>query len=351
MPTPSDSGELNMRFRMTIQRATWVLIFPAASLMTAPFSAALLAAEAQPAATSQSATPQEVAAWIGQLGSDTYSVREAATEELIRAGSAAIDAAVAASQKDDLEVTTRAVQVLAALVKSHDVDTADAAAAALSKVVSVRNASTAAMAAAGAATDALGDYEQMRQARTLAEIRRLGGNVMVGNPLTGNPDGVQVILESDWHGGETGLKLLKHVPDLEHLGVHGVAMTDSDLTLLGGLSRLSSIELFGTKVTVAASQKFAQTHPSIKVDRRSNAKLGIMGENGSCKIALVQPGSAAEHAGLLPEDVIIKFRDRQVTDFAGLTAEIAACEAGDKVTLEISRGNDTLKKEVTLGAW
>jgi S1-C subfamily serine protease len=138
---------------------------------------------------------------------------------------------------------------------------------------------------------------------------------------------------------------------MERLSVHGVPMTDDDLSLLEALPRLSSLELFGTKVSLAASQKFGQTHPGIRVDRRSNAKLGIMGENGSCKIAMVQPGSAAEQAGLLADDVILKFQGHPVNDFAGLTAEIGACEAGDKVTIEVSRAGDTLKKEVTLGAW
>ena len=215
----------------------------------------------------------------------------------------------------------------------------------------MRNASTAALAAAGIATDALADYEEVRQGRVLADIRRLGGNVMIGASMIGNPDGVQIVLESDWHGGAAGLKLLKHVPSLERLSVHGVAMTDADLSLLEALPRLSALELFGTKVTLAASQKFGQTHPGVRVDRRSNAKLGIMGENGSCKIAMVQPGSAAEQAGLLADDVIVKFRDHPVNDFATLTAEIGACEAGDKVTIEISRGSETLKKEVTLGTW
>lgn len=334
-----------MRFTTTLRLSSAALILPVAVLATAAF-----AAEPK-TANPQTATEQNISQWISQLGSDSYTVREGASDNLIEAGRAAIDATVAATQKDDLEVTTRAVQILGALLKSNDADTADAAAAALTKVASVRNASTAALAAAGIATDALADYEEVRQGRILAEIRRLGGNVVIGASMIGNPDGVQIVLESDWHGGAAGMKLLKHVPSLERLSVHGVAMTDGDLSLLENLPRLSSLELFGTKVTLAASQKFGQTHPGVRVDRRSNAKLGIMGENGSCKIAMVQPGSAAEQAGLLADDVILKFRDHPVNDFATLTAEIGACEAGDKVTIEISRGSETLKKEVTLGAW
>jgi hypothetical protein len=326
-----------------------VLVFPAIAVVDAALAAE--PAATQPTATQPAATAQTIAQWINELGSDSYTVREGASDELVQAGRAAIDATVAATQKDDLEVTTRAVQILAAMLKSRDIETADAAAAALGKVAAVRNASTAAMAAAGIATDALADYDQVRQERTLAEIKRLGGSVATGIGMTGNPDGVQVMLESGWHGGSAGFKLLKHVPSLERLAVHSVAMTDADLSLLDGLPRLASLEIFGTKVSLAASQKFAQAHPGVRVDRRSNAKLGIMGENGSCKIALVQPGSAAEQAGLLPEDVILKFQGRAVNDFATLTAEIGSCEAGDKVTVEVSRDGETLKKVVMLGAW
>ena len=268
---------MDMRLRTTLKLATVVL--PALLLVTVAH-----AAEPKPSKPHSAATPQQIAQWVSQLGSDNYQVREEASDDLIQAGRAAIDATVAASQKDDLEVTTRAVQVLGVLLKSDDLDTADAAAAALGKVAAVRNSSTAAMAAAGIATDALAEFELARQEQTLAEIRHLGGNVNVGNPLTGNADGVQVLLESEWHGGAAGLKLLKRVPNLEHLGFHGVAITDADLASLDGLPRLQTVELFGTKVSMAGVQKFAQAHPDVqKIDRRSDAKLGIMGDNGSCR--------------------------------------------------------------------
>ena len=264
------------KFKQTHKLAAIAVVVAAIAVAPAAFAVEPAASPQHPPAAGRPAlTPQAIAGWINQLGSDSYTVREAASDELIQAGRPAIDSVAAATQKDDLEVTTRAVQILAAMLKSSDSDTADAAAAALAKVAAVRNASTAALAAAGSATDALGTYEQTRQERTLAEIRRLGGTVSMGNPFTGNPDGVTIILDADWRGGSAGLKLLKHVPSLEHLSVRGAPMTDGDLADLGGLAHLSVIELFGTKVSLAASQKFAQAHPGAHVDRRSNARLGI----------------------------------------------------------------------------
>ena len=85
------------------------------------------------------------------------------------------------------------------MLKSDDLDTADAAADASGKVAAVRNASTAAMAAAGIATRcACRIRTGSVRTQTLAEIRALWGrNVKVGNPLTGNADGVQVTLDSN----------------------------------------------------------------------------------------------------------------------------------------------------------
>jgi hypothetical protein len=343
----------NMRLLKALKLAALISILPAFALAAEPPQTAETQSTNSPtAATPPAISQQTISQWVSQLGSDSYTVREGASDELIRAGRASIDAMVAATRQDDLEVTTRAVHVLAALLKSNEAGTADAAADALAKVAAVRNASTAAMAAAGSATDALGDFEQLRQEQTLAEIRRLGGKVTNGaaDPFR-NPDGIQIILESEWHGGSAGMKLLKHVPNLQYLSVHGVAMTDADLVQLQGLTRLVSVELFGTKVSMSAARKFAQAHPAAKIDRRGNAKLGIACDASPCLITVVQPGSGADQAGLMPGDVVQKFQGRVVNDFAGLTAAIGACTAGDKVTLEISRDGETLRKEATLGEW
>jgi hypothetical protein len=308
----------------------------------------------QPPAQSPIESPapsaQAIEQWIDELGSDSYTVREAASDHLVDAGRAAIEAVTAATQKDDLEVTTRSVQILAAMLKSHDIKTADAAADALMKIASVRHAAPAAMAAAGGATDALGDYVQIRQARALSEIGRLGGEIQIGDPSTGSPTDIVISLGSNWHGTGADWKLLHYVPNLEHLTIHGLPITDRDLSNFNGLPQLVELDLFGTKVTPTASADFAKAHPGIRIDRRG-AKLGISTINGSCQIEMVQDGSAAKRADLREGDVVVKFQGEAINDFTTLTNRIGACQAGDKVTIEVDRGGQTLDKQVTLGDW
>ncbi len=301
----------------------------------------VLAAEGAP-------SPEAIHRWVEQLGSDDYVAREIATVELMRAGRSAIEAVAEAALKDDLEVACRSISVLQALLGSEDLGTGDAAADALTKIAETSSGSSADLAA-----DVLIDFQDARQSRAVDEIRRLGGSVDIGNPLTGNADGIRVTIGSGWHGQAADLKLLRRLPDLELLSVHGVGITDGDLKNLEGLPRLTMVQLYGSKVTLSGVAQLAQMYPGIKIDRRSSAMLGVAGQSdpGGCRITLVQSNSAADRAGLMADDIIVRFQNEQVPDFETLTTLIGSRNPGDKVTVELRRGNELLKKEVELGAW
>ena len=64
----------------------------------------------------------------------------------------------------------------------------------------------------------------------------------------------------------------------------------------------------------------------------------------------VEPGGAAEEAGLEAGDVITAVGDRPVTTSTELTAAIRSYAPGDTVTLTVKRGDRTRTVEVTLGS-
>ena len=316
------------------------------TLLAAALAGSLAAAAnaAEPAASTE-----HVRYWVVQLGSDDYGTREEATVQLMRAGRLAIGPVTEGALQDDLEVASRSIQVLGALLAAEDSATGDAAADALAQVVKAQRGSSADLAA-----EVLGDFDDIRQQHAIDEIKSLGGSVL-GN----SKDGLRVILGAEWHGTSADLALLKRVADLDWLSVHGVALTDDDLKNLEGLQRLETVELYGSKVTAAGAARLAQLYPGIRIDRRGNAMLGVAcdtvplsNQQGTCcVISLVQPGSAADRGGLLAADIIMKFQDQPVPDFVTLTTLIGARVAGEKVTIEVRRGEATLKKEVELGAW
>jgi S1-C subfamily serine protease len=64
----------------------------------------------------------------------------------------------------------------------------------------------------------------------------------------------------------------------------------------------------------------------------------------------VLPGSPAKKAGLRDKDIIVKVDDVEINEKNSLTSVIAQKKVGDKVVLEVIRGNKTLSVEVTLEA-
>ena len=53
----------------------------------------------------------------------------------------------------------------------------------------------------------------------------------------------------------------------------------------------------------------------------------------------------------LPGGGLVKYNGEKVTDFEKLTQLIGANRVGDKVMVEILRGEEKLTKKLTLGEW
>ena len=67
-------------------------------------------------------------------------------------------------------------------------------------------------------------------------------------------------------------------------------------------------------------------------------------------VASVQPGSAAERAGLQPGDVILKYDGKPIGAASELSAAVGEASPGDKVKLEVTRKGETREIAATLGA-
>lgn len=79
--------------------------------------------------------------------------------------------------------------------------------------------------------------------------------------------------------------------------------------------------------------------------------IGVQGDPNSslAKVARVRPKGPAQKAGLKPGDVIQKYGDKQITDFASLQMCVNDSKPGDKVTLEVLRGEKTVKLQLVVG--
>jgi S1-C subfamily serine protease len=92
------------------------------------------------------------------------------------------------------------------------------------------------------------------------------------------------------------------------------------------------------------------TRAFLGVSARTDAD-GQNGEVGTgARIERVEPGSAAEEAGLQVGDVVTAVGDRPVTTSTELTAAVRSQAPGEEVTLTVRRGGQSRSIAVTLGS-
>ena len=92
------------------------------------------------------------------------------------------------------------------------------------------------------------------------------------------------------------------------------------------------------------------THAVLGVNAQTAGGAGSSEVGTGAQIVQVQPGGAAENAGLQAGDVVTAVGDRVVTSSTELTAAIRSSAPGDTVQLTVERGGQTTTVEVTLGS-
>lgn len=297
-------------------------------------------------------TAAHIAGWIDTLGSPQFSQREAATRSLVEAGPAALGPLLEAIESGDLEVSSRAIEIARTMLASDNQEVAMAAEQFLDAVAADDNASVAALAEATLDFHAVGLADAAR-----VTLQELGMKLNRGMLATGQ-QGMHATFDMDWQGTSDDLRLLLRLPGLLIVSVHGVAVDEKALAVIGRLRRAGRIELYGTgldeKKVAALVEKLPDTH----IELRKGGKLGVAGHPNAmpCHITMVQPGSAADKAGLQVGDIVAKVGDKPIRNFEELTTEIGTHGPGDALELEIIRGQpgdpeERMTRTIKLDGW
>jgi hypothetical protein len=272
---------------------------------------------------------------VTDLESADYSVRSAATRALRKVGIAAVKPLANAAIEHGLEATVRALAVLEEFYQSTDDDLATAADDALELLRRSKNRS-----AAYRAEEVYRDNATIREKRAESRVRELGGvfldqdgePVYSGVPLAQGsiPSGVRV--GAEWKGGDAGLRYLEHLSWLRYA------------TIIDGPSGITDDGLTA----------FMRRRPELQDQRRGPALLGVRHLTSGafeCRVDRVQPGSAAEAAGIREGDTITHFDTQKVADFADLVELIKQRKPGDEIEVIVRRLGEPVKLTVVLGGW
>jgi len=293
-----------------------------------------------------------IARAIEQLAATQFARREAASRSLVAAGRPVIAPLAAAIAAGDMEVASRGIDILRDLLGVPDADTAAAAEAALETLVE-RGSPTVRQLAGGVL-----DFHYAEQADQARERLEAAGAVLQERPLPEGETGLVVELSGTWRGGIDELRLLPRLPAVAWLSLQGVALDDDALAVLGRVRGVHRIDLFGTGVAAAAVTTLRERLPEVEIDVRQGGRLGVSSTvvNGPCEITHVQPGSAAERAGVQPGDVVVRVDGEPIAGFKELTAQVAGRGPGEPLVLSIVRPGDDGEPErvecrAVLDAW
>jgi hypothetical protein len=298
----------------------------------------------EPAAPAKKSDQAQIARWIEDLDHDDFAVREAATLALGKADVAALPALQAAIQKGSPEVRIRATQVLVAWYRRGDKEQIDAVEDTLEGLLDSHGT-------VGDLSDVVWSSQwRAREVRCLEQLERLGARVKYREDRFGaDRDDLlaerkflsHIAITPKWTGGDEGLKFVRRIQPRESLP-------------------FTVYRVNGNNVSDAAFQ--ALEDAGVKVEKRG-AKLGVgnnpgfdpMTEVPGFRIGSMEPGSAAEKAGLQIDDILIAFNEKPIQNFNDLVGYLLETKPGDKTEFTILREKQGVRMSerlsVELGDW
>lgn len=313
--------------------------------------AAVVAGVADEARPTPPPTAAEIDAWIGQLGSPQFARREAAARSLVGAGRTAIGPLATAIVAEDLEVASRGVEILRAMLAADDGEVTREVERRLEGVAS-----------GGTAVASLADsvlaFHHAGLAAAARERLEGQGAVFRERLVAAGDRGTDVEFDGGWRGGPADWQLLSRLRGVARVSVHGVPLDAEMVAVLGRLPGVRRIDLFGTAAPEAAVAALVARIPDAVVDVRKGGKLGVSSivQAGPCQLSAVEPGSAADKAGLRAGDVIVGLDGEPVSSFEVLTKRLAQSGAGEVARLDVQRDRAEGEAErftctVRLDAW
>lgn len=347
---------MTLRYSLTLSAAEEIAVrpifSPAARIPRGPAAGAALrivavalATWAGGAAAEGDPAPETLGGLIADLGADQFARREAATRQLAAAGAAAVGPLAEAARGGDLEVASRAVEILRGFLDPEaagEGGSADAAAAAALAVEAERVLESLAEGpggpAAQLATTSLEFHQLGMHEAARDQLESLGAKFTDGL-VVGGRRGLSIVVDGGWAGGVEDLRLLPRLRNLRHVSIHGLRIDPATLSLLGRLRNLETLQLFGTGIDDEAIAALAARLPNAEIDVRKGGKMGVGGQRliGPCQITQVVAGSAADRAGIQIGDVVLTLDGEEVKNFDALTDFIGRLGPGDSVEVEVER--------------
>jgi hypothetical protein len=347
---------------------------------------------------------KEINQKIKQLSSDSYSSREIAKARLVEIGEKVIPALEQTLEIADTDLATQIFEVFGKFAL-------DAQSSETQQIVQIlkRLSRSEATFTGKQSKQLLESIRELHSPRAAEELGSLGARIVVGSyPLNGRNGFEQiryleinerfsgdaddlvwlqwlnqvemVVLQSEKIQG-AWLKYLQDMPALELLVIRDANLNSDDLNWLKGIERLEHLEIlytpiddkateilaslsvwtsmriFGTNITLAEGEALGEKLDGIEYQFGCGGFLGIQSDAAAARsstVGRVTPGGAAELAGIIEGDTIIKIDNTSIESFDDIRANLRKYRPADKIMVELNRADATgrmekIQVEVVLG--
>jgi serine protease Do len=176
----------------------------------------------------------------------------------------------------------------------------------------------------------------------------------LGRPLQGdNGENLQNLIQTDAaiNPGNSGGPLVNSAGQVVGMNTAVIQQADAGRTAQG----------LGFAI---ATDTMRPIIAQLRTGRASGALLGVSTQNLTAQVAtrlgvkaaagavvqIVNPGSGAARAGLVPNDVVIRFNGQVIGSAGDLVAAVRATRPGDRVAVQWVRGSQPMTAEVTIGS-
>lgn len=372
----------------------WVL--PSASVCLAACVLVTPGRAQETESSTAKSSPRPITYWVQQLGHPHYLRREMASKKLTEAGPDVIEHLVAVVGSGDLEVVERAVRVITQIALSGPPMNDGGAWDQLNQM-----ASSGVGRQASVARSALGEVRKHRARQAREALEAAGIFVGIDEFVISAISRPMLIVQIDdqWNRDVESLQWLRWLDDVENarlkasavtpevvraitdvpglrtLAIVDAKVTDETLQPLTEMSRLHSLEfryvpltdaqgdliasmpirvslnLMGTGISKEKVDSMKAQLPGLQIDHRQGGFLGVtcIDNLDVCEISGVVNGGAAEVAGIIKGDIIIRIDDTPITKFRDLQQAINQHLPGDEVEVKYRRGDNIESVTLRLG--
>ncbi len=179
------------------------------------------------------------------------------------------------------------------------------------------------------------------------QIRELEERIKTISPYPPAQTSYQTVhVNKNWKGSADDFSKIALLPNVTSIKITGIDVTNDMLDVIERLP-VSTVEIIRCDFDTTRVRKYAKKHPGVYVNVRGKALLGVRGplaggtgralEKGPCLISEVIENSAADRAGVIVNDKILKVDDKSIATFQDLVFEIAGRKIGTSVKLTIDR--------------